>query len=205
MIVCPDCWRTWPDDYDARACDCGYLIDNMEVQVKFDHTEIEKRERRDMNLMKQGNWNLSIDRMAQRIDEWAIGCGHHDFAEVTDEELMEVYILARSYHQISRDAERLRKSPQPAFDWPRRPDRATLEVVAKLVLVHTELSELLEAVLYPGRDDHCPNLSSESAEAADVLIRILGFAHHRNLSLGPATLVKQAYNETRPFRHGKAF
>ena len=29
MLVCPQCGLTWPDDYDASCCDCGYEIDQI--------------------------------------------------------------------------------------------------------------------------------------------------------------------------------
>ncbi len=28
-LLCPDCGRTWPQNYDAACCDCGYPIDSM--------------------------------------------------------------------------------------------------------------------------------------------------------------------------------
>lgn len=52
-------------------------------------------------------------------------------------------------------------------------------------------------------DDHVPSLSGESAELADVLIRIFHYCGRRNINLGEAVRLKHEYNLSRPYKHGK--
>lgn len=87
---------------------------------------------------------------------------------------------------------------QAAFDnsrahgfWPLGSPRNKGEMIA---LMHSELSEMLEAVRKPHVDEHCSEFSSEEIEAADVLIRLMDYCHGHNLRLADATLVKMAFN-----------
>lgn len=77
---------------------------------------------------------------------------------------------------------------------------------AKIALMHSELSEMLEAnrkVIT--QDDHIPQFTGEEAEAADVLIRLMDAAGGFNLRLGEAFSAKMLYNLNRPFRHNKEY
>lgn len=56
---------------------------------------------------------------------------------------------------------------------------------------------------YNAPDDHVPSLTGESAELADVLIRIFHYCGKRGINLGEAVRLKHEYNITRPYRHGK--
>lgn len=73
----------------------------------------------------------------------------------------------------------------------------------KLCLVHSELSECLEAVRKPTQDKYCPQHSNEIVELADALIRILDYCYHYNLPIDLAVQDKMLFNSTRPYKHGK--
>jgi NTP pyrophosphatase (non-canonical NTP hydrolase) len=75
----------------------------------------------------------------------------------------------------------------------------------KIALMHSELSEALEADRKNLDAEHIPGFTGVEEELADVIIRILDFAGHHQLRLGEALSAKVAYNLTRPFKHGKAY
>ena len=75
-----------------------------------------------------------------------------------------------------------------------------------IALMHSELSEALEALRHGNPpDDKTPELSGVEAELADTVIRIMDYAAARGLNIGRAITVKMAFNEGRPYKHGKKF
>lgn len=80
------------------------------------------------------------------------------------------------------------------------------ETGTKIALMHSELSEALEADRKQiTTDDHIPEFSGVEAELADAVIRILDFAGAHHLRLADAIIAKLQFNLTRPYRHGKSY
>jgi len=76
----------------------------------------------------------------------------------------------------------------------------------KIALMHSELSECLDYVRNGNpASDHIPEFSGAEEELADTIIRILDYAGHKRFRVAEALLAKAAFNECRPFKHGKAF
>lgn len=75
----------------------------------------------------------------------------------------------------------------------------------KIALMHSELSEALEADRHGTQSDKIPGFTGVEEELADTLIRILDFAGHHELRLTEAVFAKLHYNLTRPMKHGKAY
>lgn len=68
---------------------------------------------------------------------------------------------------------------------------------AKLALVHSEISEALEADRKGLNDDHLPHREGAEVELADAVIRIFDLAGSRGMDLETAILEKLLYNQYR--------
>ncbi len=79
-------------------------------------------------------------------------------------------------------------------------ERNTGELIA---LMHSELSEALEAARHDNPDDpHVPEFGNLEIELADVVIRVLDFCEARGLSLAEAMIAKAEFNRGREHKHG---
>lgn len=76
----------------------------------------------------------------------------------------------------------------------------------KLALIHSEVSEWLEADRKDiDADDKIPDYTGPEAEAADTVIRIFDLAARHDMRLGAAIIDKMLFNLTREPKHGKKY
>lgn len=75
----------------------------------------------------------------------------------------------------------------------------------KIALVHSELSEALEADRKNLQDDKLPDREGREVELADAMIRIFDLAGRYDMDLGGALVAKITFNASRPYKHGKAY
>lgn len=76
----------------------------------------------------------------------------------------------------------------------------------KIALMHSEASEILEALRKAEElSEKIPGFTLEEEEVADLFIRLADYSVWRGLRLGEAIVAKMRYNDTRPYKHGKAF
>jgi len=66
-----------------------------------------------------------------------------------------------------------------------------------IALIHSEISEGLEAVRKGLPDDHLPHRTGIEVELADAVIRIADLAGYMGLDLGGAVVEKMEYNKNR--------
>ena len=68
------------------------------------------------------------------------------------------------------------------------------------------MSEALEALRDGNRrDDKLHGFLGVEVELADVIIRIMDISCKRGWRVADALILKNAYNKTRPYKHGKEF
>lgn len=80
-----------------------------------------------------------------------------------------------------------------------------VDVPEKLCLIHSEISEALEAHRKDTMDDKLPDRTGLEVELADAIIRILDLGSALGLDIAGACIDKHEYNVTRPYKHGKKY
>lgn len=77
----------------------------------------------------------------------------------------------------------------------------------KLALIHSEISEALEAHRKTEmlEDEHVPGYDNFDIELADAIIRIVDLAGRLHIDIGGAVVEKMRYNQGREWKHGKEF
>lgn len=85
-------------------------------------------------------------------------------------------------------------------DWRRRKGFATdiTNVPEKLCLIHSEVSEALEA-------DRSSDAAGFAEELADIIIRVLDVSHSLGIDIAHHIQAKMLKNEGRLHKHGKAY
>jgi len=71
-----------------------------------------------------------------------------------------------------------------------------------IALMHSELSEGLEAIRNDLMSDHIVGFKGIEEELADVMIRIFDFCAKYKLNLSGALMDKMMFNMSRPHKHG---
>ena len=130
-------------------------------------------------------------------------------SQATDDELIHKAIFARGSHCefasiFNAQARAIHENAVKHGWWEGGPEARNIgELIA---LVHSELSEALEAMRHGNPpDEHLPQFDNMTVELADAVIRIMDMASGLGLRLGEAIEAKHRYNIQREYKHGKKF
>ena len=83
-------------------------------------------------------------------------------------------------------------------------EAADYQYAAKVALIHSEASELLETIRHRNPQSRkIPDFTSIEEELADIVIRVMDMAGKQDWRVGEAIIAKMTYNASRPHKHGK--
>lgn len=177
----------------------------------FDQSKNPSRRRPRINAALEGYIHIQkeeaqvLTNLCDVVNAWATAKGWNDKEDSITHKAEQIALM---HSELSECLEFLRKpgvSPCPHCGWAVTThkgidlDQGHIWGCVKCGQEHVGLapSEI------PQMDDHCPSLTGEAAELADVLIRIFHYCGKRGIDLGHAVLTKHEYNISRPYRHGK--
>jgi hypothetical protein len=107
------------------------------------------------------------------------------------------------YTQITQLQEQIYRNNVKAGWWTNlvtgeaKPQKDVTEILAKLALVHSEVSEALEGVRKNLMDDKLPHRPMAEVECADAIIRLLDLGGHEGWDIAGAIKEKLTYNAIR--------
>ncbi len=82
-------------------------------------------------------------------------------------------------------------------------EKSSDNVGSKIALMHSELSEALEAARHGNPpSDHIPEYSGMAEEFADTIIRIMDYSAEKGIDTAAALIAKLEFNNGREFKHG---
>lgn len=160
---------------------------------------------------------MGMTDLQRWIQEWGERKGWNE--DLTDEAAepskaeRDLALIALLHVNLSKLAERVRKGePMTAPERGRVANTALLKmaglnvvkVLAKLALVHTEVTEAVDAIasaIQPNEEAEKPQ--GLGSELADTVIRCFHLAALVKIDLGREIVNKMLFNETRPHKHGK--
>ena len=108
-----------------------------------------------------------------------------------------------NYNEITKLQEQIYQQNVKAGWWTSlqtgeiKPKGDVTEILSKLALVHSEVSEALEGVRKNLMDDKLPHRPMAEVEMADAVIRILDLCGHEGYDLAGAIEEKLAFNAIR--------
>jgi len=132
-----------------------------------------------------------IEFLAEEVTNKNIG-NEKGFSDESLDKLFSAYFdeKARSVHQTSIDKGWWEAGKE---------NRNRPEMIC---LMHSELSEALEALRDNNTGDHLPDLDPVGVELADCVIRIMDYCAAFDIPIGECIVAKSNYNKKRKYKHG---
>lgn len=166
----------------------------------------------------------TLSQMQARVHAWAVSKGWAQ-TKINDPDapISEVEVklakLAMAHIHIDEMAEAIRVDPNTdigeydKLELPDADDCSAVKVLAKLELIHTEVTEAVEAVVESGKrawinharknDSNVSKPEGLGSELVDINVRCNQLAADLGIDLAADSELKMAYNDGRPYKHEK--